>query len=151
MEFRARFPHFPGRPEPGAAGRAPAARARHGRPREPESAQCRGPQPLCRRRCASSPPHAGAGAAPDSAPRGEPPAFSVTAPWAAGYLPICPKEQQSVRLGSSLPRSRSRRCQAVGAPRSPRLALSRPPPGPGAPEPAAASRSRAQLCARVCV
>lgn len=64
------------------------------------------------------------------APRGEPPVSSVTAPGVACFLRICPKEQQSVQLGSSLAGSRSRRCQAVREPRSPRLALSRPPPGP---------------------
>lgn len=50
MEFRARFLHFPERQEAGTTGRAPAARAQQGQPREPESAQSRGPQTLCGRR-----------------------------------------------------------------------------------------------------
>lgn len=98
------------------------------------------------------PGRAGTGATPDSERWGaEPPASAVTAPWAAFSLPICPKEQQSVWLGSSLLGSGSCRCHAVRAPGSPLWALSRPPPGPGRAPPAAASRRRAQLCARVCV
>lgn len=54
VEFRARFAHFPRRLEPGAAGRAPAARARQGQPRDLDSAQRRGLQELCGRRFAFS-------------------------------------------------------------------------------------------------
>ena len=50
VEFRARFLHLPERLEAGTTGRAPAARAQQGLPREPESAQCHGPQTLCGRR-----------------------------------------------------------------------------------------------------
>lgn len=38
VEFTERFVHFPGRLEPGAAGRAPAAQTRQGQPPESESA-----------------------------------------------------------------------------------------------------------------
>lgn len=71
VEFRARFPHFPRRLEPGAAGRVLAAQARLGQPLEPESAQPRGPQELCGRRFAFSSPGAGTGGEPDSAHEGQ--------------------------------------------------------------------------------
>lgn len=71
VEFRERFAHFPRRLEPGAAGRAPAARARLGQPLEPESALQRGPQELCGRRLAFSSPAAGTGADPDLAREGQ--------------------------------------------------------------------------------
>lgn len=58
-----------------------------------------------------------------------------------------PKEQQSVWLGSSLPASSNRRCQAVRELCSPRLALSRPPPGP---QRAGAGSCLPETCPAVC-
>lgn len=71
----------------------------------------------------------------------------MTGPRAACFLPICLKEQQSVRLGSSLPGSWSRRGQAVWAPGSPRLLLSGRRPAPGG----CLRQTCPAVCARVCV
>lgn len=130
VEFRARFPHFPRRLEPGAAGRVLAARARLEKPLEPESAQPRGPQELCGRRFAFSSPGAGTRADRDSAREGAEPRASAVTMSGSSIFGDASKRATVSEAEIFLPCVLRRPMPSCVDRGLPPLALSRPPPGP---------------------